>query len=467
MWNTKSILKSKVFRLIAGLAGIALIAFADHELNNAIPLALLYLVPVVAMSTVLRRWQIVLLGLLCMFVAEYSDAFLWTVTEGIPRDATYFLVYSAGGLYVSELLSRRRAEQTHVSQLEAEIEARRGIEEQLRLVVANSSIAIISADEDGMILQANEAAEQQYRSGSIGLGSLLAGTYLKEFMPSLARVQIRKQGWEKLRTMMQCQGLRATQEPFLADVWFSTYMTSSGGRLTAMIVDSSGETRDREEANLEQVLVGSRLAMGALLHEVRNICAAISVVQQNLLAAHGASGQQEDFDALRQLVTALERMASAEVAMVKRETTRVRLETFLRELYIIVSPSLRENEITAEWIVDTELPEVFADPQSLLQVFLNLVRNAEKALTPVKDAQIRVCARRQGGYVEITFADNGPGIKNEDELFRPFGKRKGATGLGLYLSRAMMLSFGGDLRYQPGTGGATFVVEMMVAEVSA
>lgn len=464
MRSTKAIIESTAFRLIAGLAGIALIAVVDREVNKAVPLALLYLVPIVVMCTVLRRWQILILGLLCTFVAEYSDAFPWTVNGGIPRDATYFLAYTAGGLYVAELLSRRRAEQRHVSQLEAEIQVRRGIEEQLRLVVANSSIAIISADEGGTILQANEAAEQQFRSVSSGVGSRLEGISLKEFMPSLASVQIRKHGWEKLRTMMQCQGLRASREPFLADVWFSTYMTSSGGRLTAMIVDSSGETRDREEANLEQVLVGSRLAMGALLHEVRNICAAISVVQQNLLAARESSERQEDFDALRQLVTALERMASAEVAVVKREATRLRLDVFLRELYIIVSPSLRECGITMQWNVDPGLPEVLADPQSLLQVFLNLVRNAEKALVSTKDAQLRVCVQQQGGSVEITLADNGPGVKNVDELFRPFGKTKGATGLGLYLSRAMMLSFGGDLRYQLGAPGATFVVEMRAAE---
>src|SRR6202044_3691489 len=101
------------------------------------------------------------------------------------------------------------------------------------------------------------------------------------------RVRIRGAGWEHLPTMMQCQGFRAGKEPFLADVWFSSYMTSGGGRLTAMIVDSSLETRDREEANLEQVLVGSRLAIGAVSHEIRNICAAIAVVQQNLGGAFG------------------------------------------------------------------------------------------------------------------------------------------------------------------------------------
>ena len=58
MRGTKAIFESTAFRLIAGLAGIALIAIADRELNNAMPLALLYLVPIVAMSTVLRRWPI-------------------------------------------------------------------------------------------------------------------------------------------------------------------------------------------------------------------------------------------------------------------------------------------------------------------------------------------------------------------------------------------------------------------------
>jgi len=464
MAKLHSTTQGRNFRLIAGLCGIALIAFADRELNNAIPLALLYMVPVVVMSTVLKRWQIVLLGLLCAFVAEFSDAFSWTVAEGIPRDALYFFAYTAAGLYVFEALSRRHSEQTHVVELKAEIEVRRGVEEQLRLVVANSSIAIMISDESGTILQANDTAERLFTGGKATGVPQLPGLMLEDFMPSLARIQIRKQGWEKLRTMMQCQGMRANLEPFLADVWFSTYMTSTGGRLAAMIVDSSTEMRDREEANLEQVLTGSRLVMGALLHEIRNICAAISVVHQNLLTASAGNEPRADFDALKQLVTALERMASTEVALAKREAINLRLDTFLRELYIIVSPSLRENGIVLDWNVDPDLPEVLADPQSLLQVFLNLVRNAEKALAQVPDARVSFSARRKGNAVEILLADNGPGVEDVAQLFRPFGAAQGKSGLGLYLSRAMMLSFYGDLRHMPSEAGANFVVEVIAVE---
>jgi len=464
MRRAVSITKSGAFRLMVGLVGIAIIGYVDRRLSEAIPLALLYLAPVVLMSTVLRRWQIPLLGVLCTVVVEFADGYPWTVREGVARDALYFFAYTAAGLYVSELVSRHDTEKSHLEALEVEIEARRGAEEQLRLVVANSSIAIITSDEMGTILQANDAAERMYWGEDAAAGAHLEGSSLQVFMPSLARVQIQRQGWEHLKTMLQCQGLRATQDPFLADVWVSSYITSRGGRLTAMIIDASTEVRDREEANLEQVLVGSRLAVGALFHEIRNICAAIAVVQQNLWAKFASEEPSEDFEALRQLVTALERMASLELSLVRRRPTKVKLDNFLREFRSILMPSLRESGIALGWCIEPSLPEVWADQQSLLQVFLNLVRNAEKALAPVENAKLEIRAVCAGGHVRVRVSDNGPGVSDEASLFRPFGGGPSGSGLGLYLSRAMMLSFHGDLVYEPGASGATFVVDMNPVE---
>ncbi len=456
--------KSHAIRLAVGLVGIAMIGYVDRRLSEAIPLALLYVAPVVLMSTALRRWQIPFLGALCTVVVEFADGYPWTVGEGIARDALYFFAYTAAGLYVSELVSRHATERSHLEALEAEIEARRGAEEQLRLVVANSSIAIITSDETGTILQANDAAERMFAGEASAVGIRLEGSSLDVFMPSLARVQIQRQGWEHLKTMLQCQGLRATQDPFLADVWVSSYVTSRGGRLTAMIIDSSTEVRDREEANLEQVLVGSRLAVGALFHEIRNICAAIAVVQQNLRVRFAADEPSEDFEALRQLVTALERMASLELSLVRRRPTKLKLDAFLRELRIILGPSLREMGIGLEWHIEANLPEVWADQQSLLQVFLNLVRNAEKALIAVDQAKLDIYAACVDGRVQVKLSDNGPGVRDPARLFRPFGGGPSNSGLGLYLSRAMMLSFQGNLEYQPSALGATFIVEMIPVE---
>jgi len=98
-------------------------------------------------------------------------------------------------------------------------------------------------------------------------------------------------------------------------------------------------------------------------------------------------------------------------------------------------------------------------------VFLNLMRNAEKAFGSMSGARLCVKASSTGGLVQITVSDNGPGVSHPDELFRPFAAHHGASGLGLYLSRAMMRSFYGDLRHQPGLAGATFQIELVAAEV--
>jgi signal transduction histidine kinase len=60
----------------------------------------------------------------------------------------------------------------------------------------------------------------------------------------------------------------------------------------------------------------------------------------------------------------------------------------------------------------------------------------------------------------VEVADNGGGVAHPEHLFRPFQAGAVATGLGLYLSRAFMRSFGGELHYVSIPGGACFVVSL-------
>ena len=443
--------------IVLGVALLALIAWADLKLDDAVPLALLYIVPIVLLSTVLPRWGLIVLGFACTLIAEFADAFPWNLRQGIPRDTLYVLAYTSAGFYVAEFVSRHRAEQTHLSLLVQEMEARRGAEEQLRLVLTTSSLAIVTSDPDGRILDANASAEKLFAGDAPEPGSLI-GASMNKFIPSLARVQIRKEGWKQVKTMMQCQGFRSSGEPFFADVWFSSYNTNQGSRLTSMVVDTSAETRTREEDQMEQVLAGSRIAIGALSHEIRNICAAIGVVQTNLSSKWTTLLESEDFIALQKLTSTLESMSVVELSRVKRSSTQLQLQSFFRELYIIVSASLREASISLCWNISQEIPPVWADQQSLLQIMLNLIRNAEAALCSTLEPRVSVRAERTSSGVEITVQDNGPGVSQPESLFNPF--LSGKDGFGLYLSRAMMLSFQGDLHYLSTPQGATFILTL-------
>jgi signal transduction histidine kinase len=221
--------------------------------------------------------------------------------------------------------------------------------------------------------------------------------------------------------------------------------------------------RDREEANLDQLLAGSRILAGAVSHEVRNVCAAIAIVHTNLVRA-GSFEKNKDFEALGTLVLALERIASLDLRETTEQPTRLDLHSFFEELKIVVSPGLREKNIEECWASTVDLPTVWADRQSLLQVFLNLIRNSESAMAAQPTRRLCITFSMEPEYVFITVADTGSGIENPELLFKPFQQKSRHFGLGLYLSRALMRSFRGDLRCQPAGEGATFVVELVRAE---
>ncbi len=451
-------------RLLIGAVALALtiaIAVTDRHVHREIPLGLLYLLPMGMVSTIARRWQVIVAALLYTVVAETSDAFVWNAPEGLVRDALSFAAYTAEGLYISEALARHRAERSHLQSLTSEMEARRDAEEQLSLLVDSSVLAILTMDEEGRIIQANGAATQLFVGSESNFE--LTDARISWLLPAFSHVTAKHSAGRELRTMMQCQGFRTSGEPFMADVWFSLYKTSQGNRTAAIVVDVSDELRDREESNLEQMLNSSRVIVGAMSHEIRNVAAAISLVQKNIGAQFAEVATSVDFESLKQLTAALERMSSVELSHVKRSATKLNLQLCLEEFRILAQSALREQDIRFEWIVPDDLPLVWADQQSMIQIFLNLLRNAQTALEGVADPQLTVKVVHVVDSLEIHVIDNGPGVAEPANLFHPFG-RPGANGggFGLYVSKALVNSFRGDLRYEAGPTGATFVIELQV-----
>jgi signal transduction histidine kinase len=177
-------------------------------------------------------------------------------------------------------------------------------------------------------------------------------------------------------------------------------------------------------------------------------------VHQNL-TRDPSLDRNKDFEALGTLIQSLEKIAAMDLHNSSDRATSVDLSSLLEELRIIVQPPLEESGISLDISAAQHLPHVLADRPSLMQVFLNLIKNS---LQPRKELHISVEISEQRLFVRLL--DSGSGVRTAADLFKPFQQGAEATGLGLYLSRAFMRSFQGDLRYEPTPSGACFIVEL-------
>lgn len=228
-----------------------------------------------------------------------------------------------------------------------------------------------------------------------------------------------------------------------------------------MVFDASEELRDREEFSLQQLLSGSKILVGAVCHEIRNICGAVAAVHAKLAKDRYLSGN-EDFRALGTLVEGLGRMAGLELRQTaKPRADSVDLRSIVEQLRIVIEPSFRDSGIGIEWDLPEFIPPVWAEPQALLQAFLNLTKNSQRAMELAERKELVVRASADDHSVVVRFIDSGRGVAHPENLFQPFQHGAEATGLGLYLSRAFLRAFEGDIVYEPRVPGCCFAVVLM------
>jgi PAS domain S-box-containing protein len=132
--------------------------------------------------------------------------------------------------------------------------------------------------------------------------------------------------------------------------------------------------------------------------------------------------------------------------------------------------SLRRNNVEVEFHPQGTLPGVVGDANQLIQVFLNLVTNAEQAIREVRETgRLQIRLGRSGNRLSIAFQDDGVGIRPEalPRIFDPFYTTKrpgGGTGLGLSICMSIIREHGGTIEAESlPAGGSAFTVFLPAA----
>jgi len=136
------------------------------------------------------------------------------------------------------------------------------------------------------------------------------------------------------------------------------------------------------------------------------------------------------------------------------------LSAVIKDILEVFQERMKKNNIQTHIIIASPVPEVFADPDQMSQVFLNLILNACQAMPDGGTIQIGLQSR--GPKLELTIADSGEGIPRENvsRLFDPFFTTKPVgegTGLGLTVVHGIIQEHEGSITVDSKPGkGATF-----------
>ena len=256
----------------------------------------------------------------------------------------------------------------------------------------------------------------------------------------------------------------------------ASQFSDADSKLAGVIISVRDITTEKKFEH--QVVQSERLAaMGAMIggvaHELNNPLTSILGVSELLQ-------DSQTTDSARKQIGILQQQARRAAEIVHNLTyfatpptpgkTRVNLLDVVERTLNLHAYSLRKNNITVDFVREPGLPYVQGDPHQLMQVFLNLVMNAEQAIREARDrGTLRIRLGTSGESVWASFLDDGPGIPPDvlASIFDPFytTKRPGrGTGLGLSICKSVMKEHNGAIEAAnaPG-GGAVFTVTVPAA----
>jgi two-component system sensor histidine kinase BaeS len=164
---------------------------------------------------------------------------------------------------------------------------------------------------------------------------------------------------------------------------------------------------------------------------------------------------------LRGILEGIEELSQAEASSLTLDKQRFELRPFLSNIVERFSRIFQEKGVAIQLRCNDRL-KVYADPDRLSQIIINLLSNALKATQ--KGGNVQISAADNKAEVIIEIIDNGCGIKQEDMPFifeRFYKASEGGLGLGLTIVRELVDAHGGKIEARSEYGkGATFTLSL-------
>ncbi|MDR2212948.1 MAG: PAS domain-containing protein [Pseudomonadales bacterium] len=335
----------------------------------------------------------------------------------------------------------------------------------LEAVLEHVSSALLCIDENDAIIVMNQAAKRWF--GVSRSRQPLALGKLNARLPALVREAA--PGETQLVKLV----LDGQAQPLSM---FTTRFELLGRRYSLVSLQNIRDELDARELESWQKLI--QVLRHEIMNSVTPMVSLSSVIKQTLVNEQGqldvsAIGDEQARDLLRSLL-AIEARGEGLMRFVrsydslanvpKPYFSDVAVEALLQRIELLLKPELEQANITLRIHAEPLNLMLRADIQQVEQVIINLVKNAKEAIGARKDGRILISASLNREHeVTLTVSDNGAGIAANElpNIFVPFySSKKQGSGIGLSISRQLMLANKGHIAVssEPGAGTRVLLV---------
>jgi len=337
--------------------------------------------------------------------------------------------------------------------------------------------AVLLIGAEGAILEANTAAESFFQLSSNLLRGRALATFVPFGSPLLVMVEQARSRGAAVNGYRVNLGTPRNGVERVVDIHATPATQPTGGVLVVIQERTMADQIDRQLTSRGAARSVSGLA-AVLAHEIKNPLSGIRGAAQ--LLEGSVNG---DDRSLTQLICAeadriVKLVDSMEVFSDQRPLAMepVNIHVVLDRVQKIASAGFAANIVIRDEF-DPSLPELMANHDQLVQVFLNLVKNAADALDGEDNPVITLTTAYRPGFrltvpgspsrvtlpLEFCVRDNGPGVPDDliPHLFDPFVTTKASgTGLGLALVAKIIGDHGGVIECNSAPGNTQFRVLM-------
>jgi PAS domain S-box-containing protein len=398
-----------------------------------------------------------------------TGGIIWLETSKVPLQMHDGEVFGVLGVY-EDITERKHME-----------EALRESEEKFRLVFEKAPLGILHYDQTSTITECNDQFAEIIgapKEKVIGFNMIrqLRDDKMREAAAASLQGEVGYyEGNYHSVTAGRITPVRAIYQPI-----FSPDGVLSGG--VAIFEDVTARKKAEEERLWFSKLESLSTLAGGITHDFNNILTAI-LGNIGLAMLEGEIGPK-----------VRNRLSQAEQACLRAQTLSQQLLTFAKggapiKKIISLSKLLKESadfilsgsNVLCEFSIPQDLWPVEADEGQIVQVFSNLLINADQAMPEggiIKIGAENFFLEKQselplpsGKYVKLTFADQGVGISPQylDKIFDPyFSTKQKGSGLGLATAYSILKNHSGHIRVESQVGiGTTFTVYLPATEAGA